>query len=193
MKLGEPLTVEASRSVFWAIENYTWHKQVNLVSYPQASTIKWEFPARGAMPPMALYWYDGGVRPAIPKELEEDGQEMPAEGLLFVGDRGKILAGFSGDDPKLIPRSRMRDFKAPPQTLPRPIPEFDQWVRACKGGPASDASFENAFPFAQTILIGTVALRVEKKLRWDAQSMQFTNAPDANAFLKRKYREGWEL
>ena len=120
LKLGSPSTVEAGRSQSWNIEDFTWHKQINHVSYPQASMIRWEFPARGELPPVELRWYDGGLRPPLPAELEADGEEMPAEGLLLVGERGKILAGFCGDGPRLIPKARMRDFRPPAASLPRP-------------------------------------------------------------------------
>ncbi|MCX6909194.1 MAG: Gfo/Idh/MocA family oxidoreductase [Verrucomicrobia bacterium] len=193
LKLGSPRTVEASRSQFWKIEDYGWRKQVNLVSYPRASVIHWEFPARGALPPLTLHRYDGGPRPPLPKELDDDGEGIPAEGLLFVGDNGKILCGFTGDKPRLLPKARMRDFKEPPQTLPRPIEELDQFIRACRGGQPSDASFEAAYPFAETILLGTIALRVNKKLRWDAAKFEFTNSKEANELKCRRNREGWQL
>ncbi len=193
LKLSVPRSVEASRSQYWCIADCQWHKQKNLISYPRASTIHWEFPAREDMPPVSLHWYDGGLRPPIPKELEEDGEEMPEEGLLFIGDQGKIIAGFMGDNPRLIPKARMENFKQPPQTLPRPIDELEQWIGACKGGGESDASFEKAYNFSEAILLGTVALRCDKKLFWDADSMSFTNAPEAGQFLKREYRQGWEL
>jgi hypothetical protein len=118
---------------------------------------------------------------------------MPSEGMLFVGDRGKILAEFTGGNPRLIPNARMRQFQPPPRTLPRPIGELEQWIRACKGEKASDASFEKVYPFAETILLGTVALRIDKKLVWDAEKGAFANSPDANQLLTRKYRDGWEL
>ncbi|MBM4018318.1 MAG: Gfo/Idh/MocA family oxidoreductase [Planctomycetes bacterium] len=193
LKLGCPLSVEAGRSQYWSITDFTWHKEVNQVSYPQASMIRWEFAARGDMPPLSLTWYDGGLRPPTPPELDADGAALPAEGLLLVGDGGKILAGFTGDNPRLIPAARMRDFKPPAPALPRPIDELDQFLRACKGGLPSDACFENVYPFAETILLGAVALRVEKKLSWDTAKMAFSNSPEANALLRRKYREGWEL
>ncbi len=193
LKLGPPVSVEASRSQFWKIEDYGWRKQVNRVSYPRASMIHWEFPARGDMPPVTLHWYDGGLRPPLLAELEADGQPMPDEGLLLVGDEGKLLAGFSAENPRLIPQARMKEFRQPPQTLPRPIDEFDQFLRACRGGPASDASFENAWPFAETILLGTIAVRVEGKLRWNSEKMEFTNSAEANALRFRQNREGWEV
>jgi hypothetical protein len=193
LKLGSPATVEASRSQYWTIQDYTWHKHINRVSYPRASLIRWEFPARGDMPPVALSWYDGGLRPPICKELESDGAAMPSEGMLFVGDRGKLLAEFTGGNPRLIPDARMRQFQPPRRTLPRPIGELEQWIRACKGEKASDASFEKVYPFAETILLGTVALRIDKKLIWDAEKATFANSPEANQLLVRKYRDGWEL
>jgi len=71
--------------------------------------------------------------------------------------------------------------------------ELDQWIRACKGGQASDASFEKIYPFAQAICMGGIAMRVNKKLIWDAGKMQFTNSAEANQLMQRKYRKGWEL
>jgi predicted dehydrogenase len=194
LKLGTPTSVEARRDQYWAIIDNLWKKQQNAVSFPRASTIRFEFPAREDLPPVTLAWYDGGLRPPIPAELEQDGEPMPDEGLLFVGDRGKLLCGFSGDNPRLIPRSRMAAYTKPPETLPRPIGELDQWIRACRGGQASDASYENVYPFAETISLGNVALRIDKKLYWDSAEMQFTNSPEANKLLRRpEYRKGWEL
>ncbi|MBN2329719.1 MAG: Gfo/Idh/MocA family oxidoreductase [Candidatus Omnitrophica bacterium] len=193
LKLSFPSSVEASRSQYWEIVDHLWKKQENLISYPRASTIHWEFPAREGMPPVSLYWYDGGLRPPIPEELEKDGKPMPDEGLLFVGDRGKILADFSGGDPRIIPEEKMKAFQPPPETLSRPIDGLDQWLRACKGGPASSASFENVFPFSEAIALGNIALRVPQKLQWDSEKKTFTNNADAAKFLHRTYRPGWEL
>jgi predicted dehydrogenase len=193
LKLGSPASVEATRSQYWKIADYTWHKQVNMISYPRASLIRWEFPARGDMPPVALHWYDGGLRPPTPKELVEDGEEIAEEGLLFVGDNGKILADFMGGQPRLIPKARVRDFKEPPKTLPRPIGELEQFVRACRGGQEADASFEKAYPYAETILLGTIALRVSKRLHWDAAKFELKNSQQANELKLRKNRSGWEL
>jgi len=193
LKLPAPVSVEASRSQYWKIMDNLWKMQENRISFPRASMIHFEFPAREDMPPVSLYWYDGGLRPPKPKELELDNKDMPGEGLLFVGDKGKILAGFSGDNPRIIPEKQMQAYKKPPETLPRPIGEMEQWIRACKGGEPSDASFENVYPFAQTICLGAIALRVNRKLKWDAENMQFTNAPQANDLIRRKYRKEWEL
>jgi predicted dehydrogenase len=193
LKLGSPATVEASRSQYWRIDDLLWIKQINRVSYPQASLLRWEFPERVGMPPVALHWYDGGLRPPKPHELEADGEPMPEEGLLFVGDEGKILADFSGRSPRLLPKARMARFQPPPRTLPRPIDELEQWIRACRGTKPSDASFESVAAITETILLGTIAVRVDRKLRWDAANARFVDAPEADALLSREYREGWKL
>ena len=178
LKLGSPLTVEASRSQYWKIDDLLWKKQTNSVSYPQASLVRWEFPERAGMPPVTLHWYDGGLRPPKPRELEEDGEAMPEEGLLFVGDRREDPGRLHRRNPRLIPKAKMQAFQPPPQTLPRPAEELEQWVRACRGTAPSDASFENVAAITETILLGTIAVRVEKKLRWDA----------ANGALRRRPR-----
>ncbi len=194
LKLGAPVTVEASRSQSWRIEDdLLWKRQPADVAYPHASLVRWEFAEREGMPPVALHWYDGGLRPPRPKELDEDGEPMPAEGLLFVGEQGKILAGFQGESPRLLPKSRMARFTPPSRTLARPLEELEQWVRACRGIAPSDASFTSVAAISETILIGTIALRVEKKLRWDAVSGRFPDAPEAGALMTRRYRPGWEL
>ncbi len=193
MKLGSPISVEASRSQYWAIVGQTWKKQVNTVSYPRASLIHWEFPAREDMPPLSLYWYDGGLRPPLMRELEIDNRELTEEGLLFVGDNGKIFCDFMGGEPRLIPEEKMRAYQKPPETLPRPTEELDQWIRACKGEGPSDACFANVYPFSETIALGNIALRVSKKLKWDTGKKEFTNSSEANELRFRKYRPGWEL
>ncbi len=193
LKLGSPVSVEATRSQFWKIADYTWHKQINTLSYPRASLIRWQFPARGDLPSVALHWYDGGLRPPVPPDLESDGEPMPEEGMLLVGERGKILGDFMGGGARLIPKARAQAFKEPPKTLPRPIEELEQFIRACRAGQSSDAAFEKAYPFAETILLGTIALRVNKKLHWNSDKFEFANSPEANALKSRKNRPGWEL
>jgi len=193
LKLGSPLTVEASRSQYWRIDDLLWRKQVNSVSYPQAEVVRWEFPERSGMPPVALHWYDGGLRPPKPHELEADGEPMLEEGLLFVGDEGKILAEFSGRNPRLLPKAKMARFQPPPKTLARPAEELEQWIRACRGTSRSDASFENVAAITETILLGTIAVRVDRKLHWNAANARFENAPDADALMTREYPDGWKL
>jgi hypothetical protein len=87
----------------------------------------------------------------------------------------------------------MAGFRPPAPTLPRPADELEQWARACRGTQPSDASFENVSTLSETILLGTIAVRVDKKLRWDAANARFVNAPEADALMTRQYRDGWKL
>lgn len=193
LNLGSPTRIEASRSQYYAIVDHLWEKQINRVSYPRASMIRWEFPAREGMPDVALHWYDGGLRPPKPEELSRDGEEMPTEGLLFIGDQGKILAGFRGESPRLIPKSLMNSFTPPPRTLPEPDDELQQWIRGCRGEAQPDANFSDIAAFCETICLGNIALRVDQKLDWDSRQRRFTNSEEANQLMHREYRPGWEL
>ena len=158
-----------------------------------ASMVHYQFPARGKMPPVKLTWYDGGLRPPRPDELDE-GLQMGTGGALFVGDKGKML----GD--RLIPESRRKEYGKPPQVIPRSPGHFVEWIQACKGGKPAGSNFDHAGLLAQVVLLGNVALRPELKeklvrtrLEWDGANMKITNVQEANQFLRRDYREGWTL
>jgi hypothetical protein len=194
LKLHTPISVEASRSEYWTVDPGYWEKQINTVSYPRASLVHWEFPEREGMAPVTLHWYDGGLRPPIPEELERDGRKMPEEGVLFIGDNGKIMAEFTGRSPRIIPESKMKEFNRPEQTLPRPEGSgLDQWVAACRGEKTSTAAYDRIRPINETICLGTIALRIGRKLYWDSEKMSFKDEPEADKLLYRTYRKGWEL
>ena len=187
LKLEAPLSVEASST-----ERYE-------DTYPLASIIRYDFPARGAMPPVKFTWYDGGLKPPRPEELEEnrpfkgEGEEGD-EGLLFVGDRGKILCGFNGAHPKLIPESKMTSFQQPPKTLPRSPGNEREWLDAAKGGkvkPGGNFEFEGLV--TETLLLGNVAARTGQKLNWDRSSLKVANLDYAQKFIRPERRRGWEV
>lgn len=189
LKLGHPLSVEASSS------------RVNTETYPLASMVTYRFPARGEMPPLKLVWYDGGLRPPRPEELEADAV-MGDNGHLLIGDKGKILTKRGGrrSGYSLIPEKRALDYGDPPKKLPRSIGHHQEWVTACKGGQPAGANFDWAGPLTEVVLLGNVALRQQmreelttKKLLWDSENLRFTNSDTANQFLKREYRAGWTL
>ena len=138
------------------------------------------------MPPLKLVWYDNGLQPPKPAELEDD-RELSAEGALLVGSEGKMLDG------RIIPESKMQSYKFPPKTLPRSVGHHREWLEACKGGAPGGSSFDFAGPLTEVVLLGNVAMQAGKKLYWDPQNMQITNMPAANQFLRRTYRAGWEL
>lgn len=179
LKLGHPTTVEAVSTL------------VNDETYPAASMIRYEFPARGDMPPVQLNWYDGGLKPHRPAELEE-GRAWPDNGAIFVGEKG-IMYGN-----RLIPESKMQEFTPPPATLPRSPGHYREWASACKGGAPAGSNFDHAGPLTEVVLLGNIALRRSLKeklsqvrLHWDGDNMQFTNLPEANQYLRRENRPGW--
>jgi len=183
LKLGAPESVEATSTKAFA------------ETFPAASIVYFDFPARGEMPPVRLTWYDGGLKPPRPRDLE-DGRRMSAEdneGLTFVGDGGTILCGFNGADPKLIPETKMQEFKQPPKTLPRSEGNDREWIEHCKGGKPGGANFEFEGPITETLLLGNVALRAGKKLRWSSAEMKVINEPDAQKYVRSDYRDGWTL
>ena len=144
-----------------------------------------------------MIWYEGGLRPPTPPELEEDRKEFPAEAMMFVGDKGKILAGFHVDNPRLIPERRMSGFPAPATATRAPresgqlSPGMRQWVEACKGGAQSPGSFLQAGGISEAVNLYAVALRTRRRLYYDAASRKITNVTEANKYLSREYRKGW--
>ncbi len=113
---------------------------------------------------------------------------------MFVGDKGKILGGFRNEDPILLPESRMKSYLGG-QTIEKEQPERgdDFWIDAFREKKQSPGSFLLAGPVSETINLGAVALRAGKKVLYDAAKMEITNIPDANKYLRRQYRKGWEL
>jgi len=157
--------------------------------------VHYEFAARGDMPPVRVNWYDGGLLPARPEELEPDRPLDPEDGIIFVGDKGKILVrGWGGETPRLIPESRHREFTPPPKTLPRSIGHHEEWIQACKTGSPTESNFGFAGPLTEAVLLGSVAIRMEGELlQWDSAGMKIPNAPEAEQFLHYQYRQGWSL
>ena len=134
------------------------------------------------------------MKPQTPEEIYADGEDLGAEGMLIIGDKGKILCDFRGNAPRLLPQSRQQAFAGSVA-----VPEFDttsaedEWVNAIRTGKKSKGSFEEVAALAEAVTLANIALRVPyKRLLWDAQRMEFTNSPEANAFVRREqYREGW--
>jgi predicted dehydrogenase len=163
---------------------------------PLASMVHYEFPARGERPPVTLHWYDGGLLPPRPEELEAGRELNKEDGLLFVGDKGKLLVeGWGGHSPRLIPEAAMRDFQRPPRTLPRSIGHHAEWLAACKGGNVRPRSnFDFAGPLTEAVLLGTISVRLGgQKLTWDPANLKITNSPEANRYIHYEYRKGWSL
>jgi Oxidoreductase family, NAD-binding Rossmann fold/Oxidoreductase family, C-terminal alpha/beta domain len=198
LELEGPVSVEPMLSHNCAFATNVSTTVYNDFSFPTASVVRFRYPARGARPPVDLIWYEGGMRPATPDELDEDHRELPAEGMMFVGDKGKILAGFHVDNPRLIPERKMQGRMPPDapkrQALERGISaNLQQWALACRGGAPSPGNFGNAWPISEAVNLYAAALRTGKKLMYDAENRKITNVSEANRYLAREYRKGFEI
>ena len=164
-------------------------------TYPLASSIHFQFPAREGLPPVKVHWYDGGLLPARPDELEDGRALNPEDGVIFVGDQGKMLVeGWGGRSPRLLPEARMRDYKQPPKTLPRSVGHHQEWLDACRTGSATRSHFDFGALLTEALLLGLISVRLGGiKLNWDSAAMRVTNHPAANALLHYEYRSGWSL
>jgi GFO/IDH/MocA oxidoreductase family protein len=195
LNLGVPEWVEARpNNEAWVNEkNVSTGGRVSMVAFPKASTVRWRHAATATRPAVDTFWYDGGMKPQTPEELYEDGEDLGAEGMLIIGDKGKILCDFRGNAPRLLPRSRQQTVEGTAAVPADTTSAEDEWVNAIKNGVKSQGSFEQVAPLAEAVALAGIALRVPyKRLLWDAARMEFTNAPEANAFVRREqYREGW--
>ena len=166
-----------------------------------ANMVTWEFPARGTLPPLQVHWYDGGLRPHRPVELDR-AIAMPSSGLLFVGEKGQLLAGYGGGSflsgrglggGLLLPEEEFRDFPEPPKTLRRVPDHYGEWTQACKAGARTVCPIEFGCEMTEMALLGALALRTGRMLEWDAQALRVTNDEEANAWVAPPYRAGWSL
>ena len=189
LQLGSPTSIECT-----AVEG------VNPVTYPSYSC-KMEFAERpnryvpsGKMPPVTVYWYEGSTAAnfKLPEGLTP--QDMKDYNELFIGSKGYMATGARGESVRLVPESKMKDFKKPPQVLKRSPGHFQDWIRACKGGIAPCSNFSIAGPYVEWLLLGTICWRFpNEKLMWDSKNLRFTNNEKANEYIKPNFRKGWEL
>ena len=203
LELTQPTSIEATSSL-WGTETIPppagspadARPTIKQVSYPMATTVHYNFPANGKRPAVKLYWYDGGLYPPRPEHLPDEVQLVSEGGAMFIGDRGLLIHETYGDNPRLFPVSVAEAGMAVPRTIERITDRHEiNWVKACKGEATASSPFEYAAELNETMLLGIAALRAGqgRKLYYDAQSMSFTNGNDANQFLTREYRPGWQL
>jgi predicted dehydrogenase len=223
LRLGTPTSVECIMK-----------EGTSDIQFPKKSTIRFDFPARGSMPAMKLFWYDGlgqtpeipgvpkgellGDLPYIPREegapppprtgfvggvfdynkyqevVASPNKKFPTpDGSVFIGDKGILTTGTYGEDTRLLPVEKMKDFKMPAPLLTRSPGHYRDWIRACKGGEPSCSNFNIAAPFVEWMLLGVIALRVPGKVTYDPVKMKVTSHPEANKWLKPSVRKGWQL
>jgi predicted dehydrogenase len=178
---------------FWALELGGPVKVTSKGPQPHAESgptwmeTRFEFGKRGDLPPVDVYWYEGEAKPR-----EEIAKELPMNGSLFLGDEGRIAIAHDGH-PKLLPEEKFADFKGPDSYLPTSPGHHQQWIEACKTGTRTGSPFTYAGPFTEVVLLGNVAYRVGKTIEFDPATMKVTNAPEANQYLSKSYRKGWEI
>ncbi|MBL8177024.1 MAG: Gfo/Idh/MocA family oxidoreductase [Bryobacterales bacterium] len=239
LQLGSPTSVECIKK-----------EGTSDIQFPRQSVTRFDFPARGNMPALKLFWYDGlkenpkiegvapgeilgdlpmrgfgrgaggrrgqgqaqGAPPPRPAQAptgfvgrvfdyagfeavrnDPEARTPPPNGSLFIGDKGMITTGTYGEQTRLLPVDRMKDYKFPDPFLTRSPGHYRDWIRACKGGDPACSNFNNAVPFVEWMLLGVIALRVEGKLEWDPVKMRITNHPAANKYIKPSFRKGWSF
>ncbi|NUM52723.1 MAG: Gfo/Idh/MocA family oxidoreductase [Candidatus Hydrogenedentes bacterium] len=203
LELDSPFSVESSPSHLCTASDHVCRRIKNDFSFPAACTVRMRFAPKGDRGALDIFWYDGGVKPCTPEELIADNKELDGEGMLFVGDRGRILGGFHGEDSRLIPESKMLAYRAA-RDIARETSNRDDarrrrdrnadWIKAFRGGPLSPGDFRLAGPISDAINLAAVSLRMGgRRLLWDSTNAKVTNIPDANWYLTREYRPGWEM
>jgi hypothetical protein len=192
LALGSPASVECI-----GVEG------VNPVTFPSYAC-RFDFPERvnpfvpskPKMPPVSIYWYEGGMVGKMfkpPEGLTRD--DLKSSNQVFVGTKGFMVTDGRSESVRLTPESAMEGFKKPDPVIPRVQGgHYRNWINAFKGGSAPVSNFEIAGPFTEWLMLGTVCWRFpNEKLLWDGAKMQFTNKPEANEFVKPYIRKGWEF
>ena len=182
--------------------------------------IRFDFPARGEMAPVKVYWYDGLALdqeysertvqrrwrcvnkrewqyvPPLALELEKKyGRDFGTNGSLFVGDKGIMTIGEFGDGCRIVPEEAHRAYAAPDKILPRVKGTHQEnFFRACRGGAPACSNFEYAAPLAEIALLGNIAMIAGRgrRVEWDGAAMRCTNMPELNRFVRTTYRDGWK-
>ncbi len=191
LELGDPLSVEATRAAMMlpALKggaDRTWtrsRKAKNAETFPHASIVTWRFPTRGRRRTLPVTWYDGGLKPPAPEGWNHS-KPLPADGILFVGEKGVLWSGFTGK-PQLLPEARNAAYRPPKKTMERTAGHYEEWIAAAKGGPAAKCEFGFGAFLTELTLLGAIAQRTGRFLEWDAAEMRFRNDAEASEMLLR--------
>ena len=196
LKITSPTVVEPNRSHVCGFHDPVPYRINNDFSFPMASMVRFKYPANGNRAPVDLCWYDGGMRPPTPAELLNNNKDLPQEGMMFVGDKGKILSGFHLTDPEIISGKKMEvpggaasDKRSQVEQTSEALPLF---VNAIKSGKQYPGNLSEAEYLTEAVNLYALALRTNKLLKYDAAGLKITNVPEANKYLNREYRPGWD-
>jgi predicted dehydrogenase len=163
------------------------HKGDNTV--PTLLRVDYEYPARGASPPVHLTWYHGVAGPDLDGKVRHDGF---GSGVLFEGAKGNLLADYTRH--RLLPEDRFRDFQPPAPTIARSPGHHREWLqKILKNDTDTTCNFDYSGALTETVLLGNVAYRAGGKLEYDAKTGRVTGNANAAQYLRREYRKGWTL
>lgn len=193
--LDNLVSVESTPSHACTIENGVSSPIRNDFSFPAACRVKLRFGAKDNRPPLDLFWYDGGMKPTTPEELERDDKALPAEGMMFIGDKGKILGGFRAEKPRLFAERTAVQLSEPAASAEQQARgRDDAWIETFQGGAPNSGDFTLGGPISDAFNLAAVSLRLGgRRLLWDPAQSRITNIESANKYLTREYRKGWEL
>jgi len=207
LQVGHPTAVEAEEIRGGGSERY-----------PTGSRLRWDIPARGNLPALKAYWYEGlnqgasgsasgklsaakGKDRNLPPLLAELQKQYPDEeldlsdsGTVYIGEKGVLYTGTYGGKMHILPMEKMQQMTQPPRTLPRPKNIMANFLNACRAGKTETAaSFDYGAQLTEFTLLGNLAQHagVGKKVEWDGPNMKVTNLPEFNVWLQRPYRPGW--
>jgi len=175
LKLRHPETIEA--------EGPPVHPETS----PRHMHVRYSYAARDEMPPVTLHFYhaqDG------PPALKKHNLPHWESGVLFVGESGLLLTTYSKW--KLFPEEKFKDFRMPLPTIPDSVGHHREWIHACKKGGTTSCNFDYASALTTAVLLGNVAYRAGKKLRWDPETLR-AGCPEADPFIREERRKGWTL
>ncbi len=193
LDLDPPVSAQAWKTHTCAIVENVSMTPKNDFSYPIGSQQRFRFAAKGDMPELDLFWYDGGMKPRLPDMVEAEDVVMGREGILYVGDAGCIMASFHGREPRLFTGKGPSQPLWPEEEERRRINQTDVWRDAFLEDKESPGSFLTTGSISDAVNLGTIALRAGEKVLFDSKNMKITNVADANKLLRREYRPGWEL
>ena len=169
---------------------------VDAVGAPQSLKVSYEYPARGEMPAVKLFWYHGSERPAILSTYKgADGKPVAfGDGVLFVGKEGSIYGDYGRL--MILPESKFASVRIgipEEQRIAASVGHHKEWIEACKTGSATTCNFDYSGALTEAVLLGLVAYRTGKTLAWDPVKLTATNCPEADAYITKAYRKGWEI
>ncbi|MGQ9730779.1 MAG: Gfo/Idh/MocA family protein [Candidatus Zipacnadales bacterium] len=183
LKLGAPRSAELVRR---------WGGNDEI--HPDVAIVRFEFPARGDMPPVTVNWYQGMVPPRSEGYPEDQPFGDAEGGLVLKGEKGFIMHGVYAGQVFLLPQSLAESYHPPAPSIPRIGMSHEQhWVHCCKTGERASSDFSYAGPLTEFVLLGNVAIRLGGTIEWDAEKLQARGRPEAEEWIKRPRRTGWRM